>query len=75
MQLVHRIFEQRNNGRGVGVADQLSVREAARSNSAGQHGDAESVQIIVDRLASLLGRLNEDDRKVLLKAAQEMSTL
>lgn len=54
---------------------QVKSRRAAKHNlRARERAEAESAQIIIDRIAGLLGQLTEDDRQSLLRAAEQMST-
>lgn len=75
MPLVSRLFGQLQNNRNVRVKKDFGARQTGWDNSGeSQPSEAESVKIIMKRMARLLGQLSEEDRQKLLREARKMST-
>lgn len=74
MSLVPRFFGQLQNNRNVRAKKNYSARQAGWDNSSeAQPSETESVQVVMKRMARLLGQLSEEDRQRLLKEAIKMS--
>lgn len=73
MHMIQRIFRAGKGERFDAAATQLATGRRFSRRETAEASEAAKAQMVAERLASLLGQLTEQDRQLLLNAAQRLA--